>query len=111
MNNKRYRQLNTINDNCYEVTLAKAVIKKDIPHHVAFFILSYAKLRMLEFYYDFMLFYFDIEDFCYCHMDTDSAYMALSGDMETIVKPHLREHFFPQSSQMVSKRVMRALQR
>ena len=39
-----------------------------------------AKLRMLEFYYDFLDRYVDRRDFELIQMDTDSNYMAISGD-------------------------------
>ncbi len=38
------------------------------------------KLRMLEFYYDFIDKYIDRSDFVYCRMDTDSAYITFSGE-------------------------------
>ena len=37
-----------------------------------------AKLRMLEFYYDFLDKYVDRRDYKYCYMDTDSAYFVIS---------------------------------
>ena len=38
--------------------------------------------------------YLSCEDFIYCEMDTDSAYMAISGDsFEELIKPELREEF------------------
>ena len=49
-----------------------------------------AKLRMLEFYYDFLDHYFDRRDFELIQMATDSNYIAKSGDsLEEIVKPEL----------------------
>ena len=39
-----------------------------------------AKLRMLESYYDFLNEYFSRRDFALCYMDTDSFYLAMSGD-------------------------------
>ena len=55
---------------------------------------QYAKLRMLQFYYDFLDKYVDRSDFQMCEMDTDSAYIAISGDsVESLVKPELREKF------------------
>ena len=36
----------------------------------------------------------DRKDFQYVEMDTDSAYMALSGPLESIVKPEKRTEFF-----------------
>ena len=40
---------------------------------------QYAKLRMLQFYYDFLDKYLDRSDFQMCEKDTDSAYIAISG--------------------------------
>ena len=39
-----------------------------------------AKLRMLEFYYDLLENYFSRQDFELRYMDTDSFYLAISGD-------------------------------
>ena len=55
---------------------------------------QYAKLRMLQFYYDCLDTYLDCSDYEYCEMDTDSAYIAISGEsVEELVKPGLREAF------------------
>ena len=60
----------------YEVEKTKQKIILDLPiHNLSVFILNYAKLRMLEFYYDCVDKYFSREDFEYSEMDTDSAYM------------------------------------
>ena len=49
---------------------------------------------MLEFYYDCVDKYISHEDFEYSEMDTDSAYLAISGDsFEALIKPELREEF------------------
>ena len=53
-----------------------------------------AKLRMLQFYYDFLDYYLDRRDYKLIQMDTDSMYFALSyGTLEEAVKPELREQF------------------
>ena len=53
-----------------------------------------AKLRMLEFYYDFLDKYIDRSDFELCYMDTDSFYLALSGEsLRDVVKPELLEEY------------------
>ena len=58
------------------------------------FVYQYAKLRMLEFYYDFMDVFVDRRDFQYCAMDTDSAYMALSaGSLEEVIKPEMQQRY------------------
>ena len=59
--------------------MKKKTIKFDLPLQIAFFVYQYAKQRMLEFYYDFMMKFVDRSDFEYLAMDTDSAYMAVSG--------------------------------
>ena len=52
---------------------------------------QYAKLRMLQFYYDCLDTYLDRSDYEYCEMDTDSAYIAISGEsVEELVKPGLK---------------------
>ena len=78
----------------YEVTSHKKRIRYDLPHTIGFFVYQYAKLRMLAFYYDFMLKFLDPSDFAYVEMDTDSAYMALSAKtIEELVKPELRQEY------------------
>ena len=75
----------------YEV---EKTINLDLPIHLGVFILNYAKLWMLEFYYDCVDKYLFHEDFEYSEMDTDSAYMAISGDsFESLIKPDLHEEF------------------
>ena len=54
ISNKRFRQLDVVTDDAYEVTSSKARVTYDLPHHIGFFVYQYAKLRMLEFYYDFV---------------------------------------------------------
>ena len=54
VNNKRFRQLDVVAQDAYEVTSSKARVTYDLPHHIGFFVYQYAKLRMLEFYYDFV---------------------------------------------------------
>ena len=55
---------------------------------------QYAKLRMLQFYYDFLDKYLDRSDFQMCEMDTDSAYIAIAGEsVESLVKPELKAEF------------------
>ena len=50
INTKFFRRLDHINDQLYEVELAKAETEHGEPIIVGFFILQYAKLRMLELY-------------------------------------------------------------
>ena len=54
INNKRFRQLDVVTDDAYEVKASKARLTYDLPLHIGFFVYQYAKLRMLQFYYDFV---------------------------------------------------------
>ena len=54
INNIRFRQLEVVTDNAYEVEMSKSVVKCIHPLHIGFFVYQYAKLRMLQFYYDFI---------------------------------------------------------
>ena len=75
---KFFKHLDYINDQLYEVELAKAEIEHREPIIVGFFILQYAKLRMLELYYNFFERFCDVNKFEVLKMDTDSLYLALS---------------------------------
>ena len=53
INSKMFKRLNHIADQLYEVELVKSKNEHREPIIVGFFILQYAKLRMLELYYNF----------------------------------------------------------
>ena len=53
-NSKMFKRLNHITGQLYEVELVKSEIEHREPIFVGFFILQYAKLRMLELYYSFL---------------------------------------------------------
>ena len=91
----RFKQINEVCDDVYEVTMAKKILKLDLPSQIWFFVYQYAKLRMLEFYYDFIDLYVDRSSFEYVEMDTDSAYIALSGPtLESVLKPDKVDEFY-----------------
>ena len=96
INNRRFRQLDVIVDeNVYEIEMDKRSVSYSLPLHIGFFVYQYAKLRMLQFYYDFIDTYLERPRFQYCEMDTDSAYIALSGAcLDDLVSTDKREHFF-----------------
>ena len=74
INKPQFRQTTCLDetDQYYEIELAKKNINLDLPIQLGFFILQYAKLRMLEFYYDFLDSYVDRSDFEYLEMNTVS---------------------------------------
>ena len=75
----------------YEGELAKAEIEHKEPIIVGFFILHYAKLRMLELYYNFFTRFCDVNKFEELEMDTDSLYLALAeNELEDCIRPEMR---------------------
>ena len=99
INESLFRDLDEVSDDLYEVKMAKRTIKEDLPLQIGLFVYQYAKLRMLQFYFDFLDKYVDRSDFQYVEMDTDSAYIAISGDtVSDLVKPHLREQYSQERS-------------
>ena len=78
----------------YEVEKTKKKINLDLPIHLGVFILNYAKLGMLEFYYDFLDYYLHREDFEVLEMVTDSNYLGITAEnVEDLIRPELREKF------------------
>ena len=78
----------------YEVESRKPRIVIRRPFQVGIAVYQLAKLRMLEFYYDFLDRYFARRDFELIQMDTDSNYIAISGKkLEDIVRPELKAEF------------------
>ena len=88
-NNPQFRKASLINENLYEVESAKGKIVMDLPIQLGYHILQLAKLRMLQFKYDFLDQYCLTNTFEYVEMDTDSAYMAIAGKtLDDIIKPN-----------------------
>ena len=88
---KTFKRLNHITDQLYEVKLVKPEIEHREPIIVGFFILQYAKLRMLELYYNFFKKFCDTDMYEELEMDTDSLYLALSEEyLEDVILPEKR---------------------
>ena len=105
LNSVRCRTVEQIDDETYEVTSAKKTIRYNLPLQIGCMVYQYAKLRMLEFYYDFIARFFDPSDWQYCEMDTDSAYMAWSDpDWESLVKPELRRLYEAERDRWLPRR-------
>ena len=78
----------------YEIEKDMKSLRMNLPIQIGYFILQYAKLRMLQFYYDFMLKFVNRNDFEYCEMDTANAYMALAGpSLESVIKPEMKQKY------------------
>ena len=88
---KLFKRLDDLNNSLYEVELAKAEIEHKEPIIVGFFILQYAKLRMLELYYNFFTRFCDVNKFEELETDTDSLYIALAAnELEDCIRPEMR---------------------
>ena len=91
INSKMFKRLNHISDQLYEVELVKSEFELREPILVGFFILQYAKLRMLELYYKFLKTFCDTDKYEELEMDTDSLYLALSEEkLEDVILPKKR---------------------
>ena len=90
-NSNLFKKLNHLNNSLYEVELAKAEIEHKEPIPFGFFILQYAKLRMLELYYNFFTRFCDVNKFEELEMDTDLLYFALAEkELEDCIRPEMR---------------------
>ena len=88
------RNVTQLEDDIFEIEMAKNVNNIDLPIQAGFFILQYAKQRMLEFYYDFLSVYVDRSDFELSETDTDSLYMMISGEcLDDVIKPCMKESY------------------
>ena len=91
INSKLFIKLDHVDNSLYEAELAKAQIEHRKPILVGFFILQYAKLRILELYYNFFTRFCDVNKFEELEMDTDSLYLALAKkELEDCIRPELR---------------------
>ena len=74
----------------YEIEKSKPELRIYLPIQIGYFISQYAKLHMLQFYYDFFDKFIDRADFHYFEIDTDSAYLALSAPrLIDVIKPYM----------------------
>ena len=78
----------------YEMKKCKRTVQMKRLYHCGIVVYQLAKLRMLEFYYDFLDKYIDRSDFELCYMDTDSFYLVLSvNSLDDIVKALLKKEY------------------
>ena len=88
-----FEDLEQING-AFEIKERKRKVNITRPYQCGIAVYQLAKLRMLEFYYDFLDKYIDRIDFELIQMDTDSMYMALlSKSIDAIIRPELREEY------------------
>ena len=78
INSFNFKHMENMTNGVFEVEMYKSKVILDTPTQLGFFILQYAKLRMLEFYHDCLVKYLNQNSFELTEMDTDSMYMALN---------------------------------
>jgi hypothetical protein len=90
-NDNDFKNMTELGKNMFELEMAKSQIVVDLPIQVGYFVLQIAKLRMLEFYYDFLDVFLERESYMLSHMDTDSLYIALAKKdlMSSIKESHI----------------------
>ena len=87
-----FDDLEEISEGVFEVRQRKRQVTITRPYQCGIAVYQLTKLRMLEFYYDFVDKFCDRRDFEVIQMDTDSLYMALSAnDFDDIIKPEMKE--------------------
>ena len=80
----------------YEIKALNRSVMIKRPYQCGTAMYQLAKLQMLDFYYDFLDNYFSRQDFELCYMDTDSFYLAMSGDsLDEIVRPGIKQEYEP----------------
>ena len=75
-----FKNLKNIKDDTYEVEMYKNRVNMDNLMHIGFFILQYAKLRTLEFYYDSLDKYLRPVSFELTESDIDSICIRLNEE-------------------------------
>ena len=77
--------------NCMRWNLSRQKLSIENQSLWVFFILQYAKLRVLELYYNFFRKFCDSDKYEELEMDTDSLYLALSEEsLEDVIVPEKR---------------------
>ena len=88
-----FKDLEEIGD-AYKIELRKDRLTIKNPFQVGIVVYQLAKLRMLQFYYEFLDYYFDRRDFKLIQMDTNSMYFAFSRDrLEDAIRPGCEAEF------------------
>ena len=78
VNNPRFISVEELDGDIYEFELQRKRINLNTPVTIGYFILQYAKLFMLMFYYEFLYIFFNPCDYQLMTMDTDSYYICFS---------------------------------
>ena len=104
INNNRFQGLDEIGESIVEVEQSKAHVRLSVPIQIGFFVLEYAKLLLLRFYFDFLLKFLAFDTFSLIQCDTDSLYLSLcEKNLFATVRPGMRELFAQEYEQWMSR--------
>lgn len=96
--------MNEITKSTVEIERMKKAVSLNVPITVAFMVLQYGKLKILRFYYDFLMKFIDFSDFCCSQMDTDSLYIGISKkNLMMCVRENLRDQFVEEYERWMTK--------
>ena len=88
---KFFKKLDRVNNSLYEIELAKEQIEHKELIIIGFFVLQYAKLRMLELYYNFFTRFCNVNKLEELETYTDSLNLALAEkELEDCIRPEKR---------------------
>lgn len=94
VNAREFVHCSEISEGMYEVQSTPRHVSMNLPIQLGFFVLQYAKKRLLEFYYDFVDVYVDRSDYISLMADTDAYYAAFSApSFRETVKPGMLEAY------------------
>ena len=97
VNSLYFKELTVLGGELYELEEAYRSLKMSVPIYLGFQVLQLAKLRMLEFAYDFMAKYIERPLYQYLYCDTDSLYVSLAKEsLEKCVKTKYLDEFTSQ---------------
>ena len=95
INNNNFKLCNPIGSGYYEIELFKNKHVFDLPLHLGVYCYQFAKLRMLQFQYNFLQKFIPSNMYELCEMDTDSSYFAIATpSLEECVPAQLRYDFY-----------------
>ena len=94
VNEPEFNKLTQLGHDLYEVESFKKKILLNLPTQIGFFILQYAKLRMLSFHYDCIDKLLDRSHYQLMETDTDSYYYAIADKtIESLIKTEHIDQF------------------
>ena len=79
INDPRFVNASNLDADLYEIVHAKTRVTLNMPITLGYFVLQYAKQRMLEFYFDFLQVYVSPYNFELLQCDIDSLYFCGTG--------------------------------